>query len=102
MWLGLAINFEECGRLNFNSSIFQAECVDVTTVPYLTGEANMTPGCYGCRQATDIPPEHMLIGIPAKLLPQVVKSLEVLSQKAMQTVSEKGVYLLYRKELERK
>jgi hypothetical protein len=44
----------------------------------------------------------MLIGIPAKLLPQVVKSLEVLSQKAMQTVSEKGVYLLYRKELERK
>ena len=102
MWLGLAVNFEEGGRLNFNSSIFQAECVDVTTVPYLTGEVNITPGCYGCRQATDIPSEHMLIGIPAKLLPQIVKSLEALSQKAMQTVSEKGVYLLYRKELERK
>jgi uncharacterized protein (DUF169 family) len=101
MWLGLAINFEEGGRLDFNSSIFQAECVDVTTVPYLTGKANMTPGCYGCRQATDIPPEHMLIGIPAKLLPQVVKSLEALSQKAIPTVKEKGVYLLYKKELEK-
>jgi len=53
MWLSLAANFKEGGRLNFNSLIFQAECVDVTVVPYLTGELNMTPGCYGCRQATD-------------------------------------------------
>ncbi|MCW4045869.1 MAG: DUF169 domain-containing protein [Candidatus Bathyarchaeota archaeon] len=97
MWLGLAANFKEGGRLDFNSSIFQAECVDVTTVPYLTGKVNMTPGCYGCRQATDTPPEHMFIGIPAKLLPGIVESLEVLSGKAMKTVREKGVYLLYTK-----
>ena len=99
MWLGLARNFKEGGRLNFNSSIFQAECVDVTTVPYLTGEINMTPGCYGCRQATNTPPEHMFIGIPAKLLPEIVESLEALSQKAMHTVREKSVYALYSKEL---
>ncbi len=97
MWLGLARNFKEGGRLNFNSSIFQAECVDVTTVPYITGEINMTPGCYGCRQATDTPPEHMFIGIPAKLLPEIVESLEVLAQKAMPPVREKGVYALYSK-----
>ncbi|MCW4003065.1 MAG: DUF169 domain-containing protein [Candidatus Bathyarchaeota archaeon] len=99
MWLGLARNFKEGGRLSFNSSIFQAECVDVTTVPYLTGEINMTPGCYGCRQATDTPPEHMFIGIPAKLLPEIVESLEALSQKAMKAVREKTVYSLYSKGL---
>jgi len=48
MWIGLAANFKKGGRLDFNSSIFQAECVDVTTVPYLTGKINMTLGCYGC------------------------------------------------------
>jgi len=98
MWLGLASNFREGGRLNFNSSIFQAECVDVTTVPYLTGEVNMTPGCYGCRQATDIPPKHMLIGIPANRLPEIVESLEALSTKAMRAVREKTVYALYVRE----
>ncbi|MBT0159525.1 DUF169 domain-containing protein [Candidatus Bathyarchaeota archaeon A05DMB-2] len=99
MWLALARNFEEGGRLSFNSSIFQAECVDVTTVPYLAGELNMTPGCYGCRQATDTPPEHMFIGIPAKLLPEIVESLEALSEKAMKAVREKSVYALYAKGL---
>jgi uncharacterized protein (DUF169 family) len=99
MWLALARNFKNGGRLNFNSSIFQAECVDVTTVPYLTGEVNITPGCYGCRQATDTPPEHMFIGIPAKLLPEIVESLEELSKKAMKAVREKGIYALYTKGL---
>ncbi|MGF3522742.1 MAG: DUF169 domain-containing protein, partial [Candidatus Bathyarchaeia archaeon] len=91
----------EGGRLEFNSSIFQAECVDVTVVPYLTGKINITPGCYGCRQATDTPPEHMFIGIPAKLLPEIVESLEELSEKAMKAVREKSVYSLYAKELEK-
>jgi len=102
MWLGLARNFKEGGRLSFTSSIFQAECVDVTSVPYLTGEINMTPGCYGCRQATDTPPEHMFIGIPAKLLPEIIESLEALSGKAMNAVREKSVYALYAKGLNNK
>lgn len=99
MWLALARNFKEGGRLNFTPSIFQAECVDATTVPYLTGEVNMTPGCYGCRQATDTPPEHMFIGIPARLLPEIVESLQALAEKAMKAVREKNVYTLYAKGL---
>jgi uncharacterized protein (DUF169 family) len=99
MWLCLARNFKEGGRFTFSSSIFQAECVDVTVVPYLTGEINITPGCYGCRQSTDTPPEHMFIGIPAKLLPEIVESLEALSKKAMKSVREKSVYALYAKGL---
>ena len=97
MWLCLARNFKEGGRLKFTSSVFQAECVDVTVVPYLTGDINITPGCYGCRQSTDTPPEHMLIGIPAKLLPEIIESLEALSKKAMKAVREKSVYALYTK-----
>lgn len=97
MWLCLARNFKEGGRFNFSSSIFQAECVDVTVVPYLTGEINITPGCYGCRQSTDTPPQHMFMGIPAKLLPEIVESLEALSAKAMKAVREKGIYTLYTK-----
>ena len=99
MWLSLARNYKEGGRFHFNSSIFQAECIDVTSVPYLTGDVNITPGCYGCRQATDTPPEHMFIGIPAKLLPEIVESLEALSEKAMKAVREKSVYALYTKGL---
>ena len=95
MWLCLARNFKEGGRLNFNSSIFQCCCVDVTVVPYLTGEVNISPGCYGCREATDTPPEHMFMGIPAKLIPEIVESLEYLSKKAMLAVREKRVYKAY-------
>jgi len=62
----------------------------------------MTPGCYGCRQATDTPPEHMFIGIPAKLLPEIIESLEALSGKAMKAVREKSVYALYAKGLNNK
>jgi hypothetical protein len=43
----------------------------------------------------------MFIGIPAKLLPEIVESLEELSEKAMKAVREKSVYSLYAKELEK-
>jgi len=95
MWLCLARNAKEGGRLNFSSSIFQCCCVDATVVPYLTGEVNISPGCYGCREATDTPPEHMFMGIPAKLIGEIVESLEFLSKKAMPTVREKRVYKAY-------
>ena len=37
----------------------------------------------------------MFIGIPAKLLPEIVESLEALSKKAMKAVREKSIYTLY-------
>ncbi|MEM4481095.1 MAG: DUF169 domain-containing protein [Candidatus Bathyarchaeia archaeon] len=102
MWLCLARNFKEGGRLHFSSSIFQCCCVDVTVVPYITGEVNISPGCYGCREATDTPPEHMFMGIPAKIIPEIVESLEYLSKKAMPAVREKRVYKAYRTAVEGK
>ena len=82
-------------QLRFSSSVFQCCCVDVTVVPYVSGDLNISPGCYGCREATDIPPEHMFIGIPARFLDNMAESLEALSRKAMITVREKRVLKSY-------
>jgi len=78
MWLCLASICKRDGKLSFNSSIFQCCCADVTVVPYLTGEVNISPGCYGCREATDVRSEHMLMGILAKLMHEIAESLEFL------------------------
>jgi len=64
-------------------------------IPYLTGEVNISPDCYGCREATNTSPEHMFMGIAAKLIPEIVGFLEYLSKKAMPTVREKRVYEAY-------
>jgi len=95
IWLCLARTFEAGGRLNFSSSIFQCCCVDVTVVPYTTNEVNISPGCYGTREATDVPPEHMFMGIPMPFLSQIVKGVKALSEKAMIKARGKGVYHAY-------
>jgi len=95
MWLCLARTFKSGGRLSFSTSIFQCCCVDSTVVPYMTGEINMSPGCYGCRDATDTPKEDMFIGIPAALLGEIVEGLEGLSKKAIPDARMKRVYHAY-------
>jgi len=95
MWLCLARTFKAGGRLNFSTSIFQCCCVDSTVVPYMTGEINMSPGCYGCRDSTDTPKEGMFIGIPASLLDMIVEGLEGLLKKAIPAARAKQVYHAY-------
>jgi uncharacterized protein (DUF169 family) len=95
MWLCLARTYRRGGRLNFSSSIFQCCCVDVTVVPYVTKEVNVSLGCYGTREATDVPHEDMFMGIHSMLLDEVVEGLEGLSKKAMIRAREKRVYKSY-------
>ena len=95
MWLCLARTFKNGGRLAFSTSIFQCCCVDSTVVPYMTGEINASPGCYGCRDATDTPKEDMFIGIPGALLNQIMDGLEGLSKKAIPAARAKQVYHAY-------
>jgi uncharacterized protein (DUF169 family) len=64
MWVSLASIYETGERLQFNSAIFQATCVDSTVIPFVTGNLNSSLGCYGCRDATNIRDEENLIGIP--------------------------------------
>ena len=46
------------------SAVYQACCVDATTIPYLTKNVNVSLGCYSCRDATDIGDDECLAGIP--------------------------------------
>ena len=97
MWLCLARTYKKGGRLHFSSSIFQCCCVDITVVPFLTKEINVSLGCYGTREATDIPHDEMFIGIPSMLLDEVMSGLRGLSEKAIMRAREKGVYASYSK-----
>jgi uncharacterized protein (DUF169 family) len=92
MWISLASLHEKGGRLSFDTSVFQACCVDATVEPYLRGDINASFGCYGCRDATDIDDGEGLIGIPYGKLPEILEALERLSLKAMPQVQSKGVY----------
>lgn len=95
MWLALASMFAKGGRRTFNTGVLQATCVDATIVPFLSGEVNMSMGCYGCREATDMADDEAIIGIPGSKLPEVVASLEKLAAKAMPRVRSKAVYKMY-------
>jgi len=101
MWINLAAIHETGGRLSFNSAVFQACCVDVTVVPYLTKNVNVSLGCYGCRDATDIEDGECLVGIPNEKLGGIIESVEALSKKAIPYVRQKRIYNLYMKELGR-
>lgn len=92
MWLSLAYIYETGERLQFNSAIFQATCVDSTVIPFVTGKLNSSLGCYGCRDATNIRDEENLIGIPYKKLNSVVKNLEQLSLKPMKKARAKEAF----------
>jgi len=92
MWINLAAIHETGGRLSFSSAVFQACCVDVTVIPYLTKNVNVSLGCYGCRDATDIADDECLVGIPMKKLGEIITSLKALAQKAMPEARNKGVY----------
>lgn len=66
--------------------------MDVTVLPYLTKNVNVSLGCYGCRDATDIADDGCLVGIPIEKLGKIVASLKALAEKAMPEARKKGVY----------
>ena len=100
MWMALARVFETGGRLELNTAILQATCVDVTIIPFLTQTLNASLGCYGCREATNLQDSECVIGFPIKDLEVIVTSLEKLNEKAIPRVRGKTIYkaLLEREE----
>ncbi|MGI6550651.1 MAG: DUF169 domain-containing protein [Syntrophomonadales bacterium] len=92
MWLSLATIYQEGGRLQFSSSVSNGTCVDTLVVPYLTQKLNVCLGCYGCRNATNIPDEHLLAGFPGNQLESIVDVLDKLSEKAMPRTRAKKAY----------
>jgi uncharacterized protein (DUF169 family) len=74
-----ASTFSMGGRITVETASFQATCADSTIVPIMSGKVNISLGCFGCRKATDIKPEEMLVGIPKQKLPELVKALHTLA-----------------------
>jgi len=92
MWIALAHVFRTGGRMHFDTAVLQATCVDVTITPFLQQRLNMSIGCYGCREATDLAEGECVLGFPLKDLDEIVESLEALEEKAMPRVRGKNVY----------
>ncbi len=74
--LPAATTFSLGGRITVNMATIQASCADSTVIPYLTGNVNISLGCFGCRKTTDIAPEQMLVGIPMPRLPGMVEAVK--------------------------
>lgn len=52
------------GRVKFSTSPFQCACEDLTAQPVVSGDPNISIGCFGCRKKTDMEATEMGIGIP--------------------------------------
>ncbi len=90
MWLALAgVHVSGGERIQANTAVLQAVCADATVIPFLEQRMNLTYGCYGCREATDIEPMETLIGFPVALLEPVVEHVEFLKDRAMPTSRSK-------------
>ncbi|OGU39046.1 MAG: hypothetical protein A2X61_00940 [Ignavibacteria bacterium GWB2_35_12] len=92
MWLALAYLNEDGGRLEFSTSILQAVCVDACVIPYLSGMINMSFGCYGCRDATDVKTGEAVLGFPYSKLDMVINNLDYLKTQAIERSRAKNVY----------
>jgi len=102
MWFALAnLNVNGGQRVESSTAILQATCVDATLIPFLEKKFNMSMGCYGCRDATDIGPNETILGFPFKDFKPIVESIEYLSHKAIPNSRGKNAFaMLQRKENE--
>jgi len=81
MWLALAnLNVKGGHRVESSTAILQATCVDATTIPYLQQKFNISLGCYGCRDATDIFPNETVLGFPFKDFDAIAENIKFLNQ----------------------
>lgn len=84
MWIALAnLNIKGGKRIESCTAILQATCVDATLIPYVEQKFNMSMGCYGCRDATDIGNNETVLGFPIKDFLPIVENLEFLNRKAI-------------------
>jgi len=84
MWIGLAYVHATGGeRISSSTAILQATCVDATIIPYIEQRLNMSYGCYGCRDATDIGPHETVLGFPVSVLDKIIAHLHCLAKKAI-------------------
>lgn len=81
MLLTQAILYNEGGRLEAEFAGKQSLCSDAVAQPYLTGKMGITVGCSGSRTYTGIQESELTVGIPAKLIKDVVEGLRAIVKK---------------------
>ena len=95
------LNIKGGQRVESSTAILQAACVDATLIPFVEQKFNMSMGCYGCRDATDICPNETVLGFPFSDFRAIVQSIEFLSQKAIPNSRGKNALAMFkRKEAE--
>lgn len=91
MWIALAYLHATGGeRIESSTAILQATCVDSTIIPFLKNRMNLTYGCYGCRDATDLSEKEAIIGSPGSYLTPIMEHLNYLKEKAIPRSRDKG------------
>jgi len=89
MWLSMATSFFTGHRHDFHASGYNAQCVETTLLPYLSGKINISFGCYGCRASTDLSDDLMMMGIPIAKMPDIVRGLIELNKKTIPETRKK-------------
>ncbi len=97
MWIALAYLHATGGaRIASSTAILQATCVDSTIISYLSRRLNLSYGCYGYRDTTDIGPHETVLGFPGSLLEPITAHLKFLDQKAIPTSRGNHAYAMLR------
>jgi len=98
MWFALAyLNAKGGARLESSTAILQATCVDATVIPYKQQKMNLSYGCYGCRDATDIKSGEAILGFPFSYFEKIGEYIEYLSIKAIPHSRSKKAYTMLKK-----
>ena len=98
MWVALAyLNVTGGQRVDSSTAILQATCVDATILPYNKQKLNLSYGCYGCRDATDIGGNETVLGFPFKFFEAIAEYVEYLAHKAIPNSRGKNALTLLKK-----
>ena len=98
MWFALAyLNLKGGKRIESSTAILQATCVDATLIPYKENKMNLSYGCYGCRDATDIGPDESVLGFPFSEFDKIAEYLEYLSKKAIINSRNKNAFTILKR-----
>lgn len=98
MWIALAqLNAQVGMRVTSSTAILQATCVDATVIPFIEQKLNLSFGCYGCRDATDIGNNESVLGFPFKDLHKIYDSIIHLNIKAIPNSRGKNALTILKK-----
>ncbi len=98
MWIALAnLNVKGGQRVESSTAILQATCVDATLIPYKEQKLNLSYGCYGCRDATDIGHDETVLGFPFSDFEEISEYVEYLAEKAIVKSRDKNALALIKR-----